>query len=116
MGYRFIHPYFIFKEQEDEVKKESDFKNELYNEIRNRFPGAEVVPNDAGYLQGFPDATVYFPNGRYFLLEGKRTSKSARQPNQDYYVNQSPLRDNATFVSPENKNKVLDELERRYNE
>lgn len=98
------------------MRKESDFKNALYNEIRDRFPGAEVVPNDAGYLQGFPDATVYFPNGRYFLLEGKRTSKSARQPNQDYYVNQSPLSGNATFICPENKNKVLDELERRYHE
>lgn len=98
------------------MKKESDFKNKLYNEIRDRFPGSEVIPNDSGYLQGFPDATVYFPNGRYFLLEGKRTSKSAKQPNQDYYVNQSPLRGNATFICPENKNEVLDELERRYNE
>lgn len=98
------------------MKKESDFKNKLYNEIRDRFPGAEVIPNDAGYLQGFPDATVYFPNGRYFLLEGKRECKSARRPNQDYYVNKSPLCDNATFVYPENKDEVLDELERRYNE
>ena len=54
------------------MKKETDFKNNLYNEIRDRFPGTEVVINDSGYIQGFPDATVYFPNGRYFLLEGKR--------------------------------------------
>ena len=98
------------------MKKESDFKNRLYNEIRNKFPGSEVIPNDAGYLQGFPDATVYFPNGRYVLLEGKRTTKSARQPNQDYYVNESPLCSNAMFVYPENKKEVLKELERRYNE
>lgn len=98
------------------MKKESDFKNGLYKEIRNKFPGSEVVPNDAGYIQGFPDATVYFPNGRYVLLEGKRTTKSAKQPNQDYYVNDSPLCDNAMFVYPENKREVLVELERRYNE
>ena len=98
------------------MAKESDFKNKLYNEIRERFPGTEVVPNDAGYIQGFPDATVYFPNGRYFLLEGKRASNSARQPNQDYYVNESPLSTNAGFVYPENKKEIFKELERRYNE
>lgn len=97
------------------MKKESDFKNKLYKEIRKRFPGTEVIPNDAGYIQGFPDATVYFPNGRYFLLEGKRTSTSAKQPNQDYYVNGSPLSKNAMFVYPENEKEILEELERRYN-
>lgn len=96
------------------AKKESQFKGELYKEIRERFPGSEVLPNDANYLQGFPDGTVYFPNGRYFLLEGKREEDAARQPNQDYYVNRSPLSANAMFVSPENKNEVLAELERRY--
>lgn len=96
------------------MKKESDFKNGLYNEIRKRCPGSEVIPNDANYLQGFPDATVYLPNGKYILLEGKKTANSARQPNQDYYVNQSPLSPNAMFVYPENKKEVLKEIERRY--
>lgn len=98
------------------MKKETDFKNGLYKEIRENFPGAEVIPNDAGYLQGFPDATVYFPNGRYVLLEGKRNTTAAKQPNQNYYVNDSPLCNNAMFVYPENKKEVLKELERRYNE
>jgi hypothetical protein len=57
---------------------------------------------------------VYFPNGRYMLLEGKRNLKAKRQPNQDYYVNKSPLSKNAMFVSPENKDEVMRELERRY--
>lgn len=98
------------------MKKESDFKSKLYKEIRKKFPGSEVIPNDAGYLQGFPDATVYFPNGRYVLLEGKREEHSSRRPNQDYYVDHSPLSDNAMYVYPENKKEVLAELERRYNE
>ncbi len=98
------------------MKKEADFKSGLYKEIRTKLPGSEVVPNDAGYLQGFPDATVYFPNGQYVLLEGKRNSTSAKQPNQDYYVNDSPLSDNAMFVYPENKKEVLKELKRRYDE
>lgn len=96
------------------AKKESEFKNQLYREIRERFPGSEVLPNDSGYLQGIPDATVYFPNGRYVMLEGKRSTKSSRRPNQDYYVRESSFSGNAMFVHPENKEEVLSELERRY--
>ena len=96
------------------AKKEAEFKSKLYKEIRERFPGSEVLPNDANYLQGIPDATVYFPNGRYMMLEGKRSSTSSKQPNQGYYVNESPLSPNAMFVNPENKEEVLSELERRY--
>ena len=96
------------------MKKESDFKSDLYKEIRKCCPGSEVIPNDANYLQGFPDATVYLPNGKYILLEGKKTSTSAKQPNQDYYVNHSPLSPNAMFVHPENKKEVLEEIERRF--
>lgn len=98
------------------MKKETKFRSELYKEIREQFPGTEVVPNDPSFRQGFPDATVYFPNGKYMLLEGKRASDSERQPNQDYYVNQSPLSKNAMFAFPENKKEVLEELKRRYNE
>lgn len=98
------------------MKKEATFKTALYNKIRKQFPGSEVLPNDATCIQGFPDATVYFPNGRYALLEGKRSENSAKQPNQDYYVNQSPLAPNAMFVHPGNEEEVLAELKRRYNE
>lgn len=98
------------------MQKESEFKNKLYRDIRTKFPGSEVIPNDAGYIQGFPDATVYFPNGKYVLLEGKRDENSPKQPNQEYYVNESPLSNNAMFVYPQNKKKVMKELERRYNE
>ena len=96
------------------AKKESKFKSELYKEIRNRFPGSEVLPNDATYVQGILDATVYFPNGRYVMLEGKRASNSQRRPNQGYYVDRSPLSEHSMFVYPENKDEVLSELERRY--
>lgn len=96
------------------AKKESEFKTKLYKEIRERFPGSEVLPNDANYVQGIPDATVFFPNGRYIMIEGKRASTSSKRPNQEYYVNQSPLSNNAMFVHPENKDEVLSELERRY--
>ena len=95
-------------------KKESKFKHDLYKKIRDRFPGSEVLPNDANYVQGIPDATVYLPNGRYLMLEGKRTATSSRRPNQEYYVNESSFSDHAMFASPENEDEVFSELERRY--
>ena len=96
------------------AKKEAEFKSQLYKKIRERFPGSEVLPNDANHVQGIPDATVYFPNGRYMMLEGKRAETSSRRPNQKYYVQESPLSQNAMFVHPENEEEVLSELERRY--
>lgn len=98
------------------MKKESDFKCNLYKEIKESFPGTEIMINDPNYIQGFPDASVYFPNGRYMLLEGKKDQNSPHQPNQDYYVKKSSLKKNATFVHPQNKKKVMKELERRYKE
>lgn len=97
------------------MQKESEFKTKLYKEIRDRFPGTEVVINDSTYIQGFPDVTVYFPNGQYMLLECKRNSKASHRPNQEYYVNESDLKNNATFIFPENKEEIMEELERRYN-
>lgn len=96
------------------MKRESKFKSDLYKEIRRTYPGSEVLINDANYIQGIPDATVLLPNGKYVLLEGKRHSKASHRPNQDYYVDESPLRDHAFFVSPENKDDILKEIERRY--
>ena len=96
------------------AKKESTFKHDLYKRIRDQFPGSEVLPNDAGYVQGIPDATVYLPNGRYLMLEGKRSATASKRPNQNYYVNESPLSPHAMFVSPENVEEVISELERRY--
>lgn len=96
------------------AKRESDFKRKLYNEIREKFPGSEVLPNDAGYRQGIPDATVYLPNGRYIMLESKRVRTSSRRPNQEHYVEKSSFSNHAMFAYPENKNEVLSEVEKRY--
>lgn len=96
------------------MKSEAEFKSKLYKEIRERFPGAEVMINDPNYIQGFPDASVFLPNGRYILLEGKKEEKSSRRPNQDYYVNESPFKNHSFFVHPKNKKEVLEEIERRY--
>lgn len=95
------------------MKKESKFQHELISEIKERFKGAVVLKNDPNYIQGFPDLLVLF--GKFWAaLECKRSANSAYQPNQDYYVDTLGKMSYASFVCPENKEEVLDGLQRAF--
>ena len=95
--------------------RESKYQKYIIDKVRVMLPGAYVYPNDGNYIQGFPDITILYRT-QWATLECKRDKDAEHQPNQDYYVNQSPLSNNAMFVYPENKKEVLKELERRYQE
>lgn len=94
-------------------KKESQFQKDLIAEIKERFPGAFIFKNDSGYKQGVPDLTVLY-NDRWSMLECKADSKAKHQPNQDYYVEKLNEMSHAAFIFPENKEEVLDEMERSF--
>ena len=89
---------------------ESQFQSKLIKEIKDRFPGCIVLKNDAGYLQGVPDLIVLH-NDNWAALECKKTAKAKHQPNQDYYVGKMNEMSYASFICPENKKEVLNELE-----
>ncbi|UGL63315.1 VRR-Nuc domain protein [Arthrobacter phage Tokki] len=91
-------------------KLESDFKSDTLQDIRDRLPGCEILHNDANYIQGIPDTlVVYGPN--YGFLEFKRESNSSRRVNQEYYIDKFNAMSYASFISPENKEAVLNELQ-----
>lgn len=92
--------------------RESDFQKKLIREIKERLPGAMVLKNDACYKQGLPDLTVFY-KGRYAWLEVKRSENADRRPNQEYYISKGK-NDGAfsSFIYPENKEEILNELER----
>lgn len=94
-------------------KLESDFQKDLMDEIRRIFPGCVIIKNDSGYLQGFPDWTIFYRD-RWAVLEAKREKKAEHQPNQDDYVNQLNYMSFSRFVYPENKDEVLEELYRHF--
>lgn len=91
------------------AKRESGFQAKLIDRIKERFPGSLVLKNDANYIQGIPDLTVFYRD-RWAMLECKRGEKEHHQPNQDYYVGLVDEMSFGRFIFPENVNEVLGEL------
>lgn len=94
-------------------KKESEFQKELIKELKERFPGCVVLKNDANYIQGIPDLIVL--NGdKWGMLECKASESASKRPNQEYYIRSLNNLSFASFICPETKEEVLDELERSF--
>lgn len=91
--------------------KESVFQRNLKAELQERFPGCIVMKQDASIRQGFPDLLILYKN-HWAALECK-TAKH-HQPNQDYYVNQLNGMSYAAFINPENKEDILNEIQKAF--
>lgn len=89
---------------------ESKFQAKLIKEIKDRFPGCEIMKNDPNYKQGFPDLTILYKD-KWAVLETKRGEKAKRQPNQEYYVDKLNNMSFSRFICPENKEEILNELQ-----
>lgn len=90
--------------------RESEFQSSLVKEIEAMFDGCIVVKNDSSYYQGIPDLLVLYKD-KWAMLECKRSKNASRRPNQDYYVMMLDEMSFARFISPENKEEVLYELQ-----
>ena len=90
---------------------ESKFKTKLVAELEEMFPGCEIVHLDPNETQGWPDLLILY-NDRWAALEGKKEADSSHQPNQDYYVEKFNHMSYAAFIYPENKEEILNELQR----
>ena len=92
---------------------ESDFQAKLIVELKQRFPGCIVLKNDPGYLQGFPDLTVFYQN-KWATLECKKSARSKKQPNQEFYIGYLNEMSFSRFIYPENKEEVLNDLQQAF--
>ena len=88
---------------------ENKFKTNLINEIEHLFPGCMVLHLDPTECQGIPDLLVLYKD-KWAVLEGKKSARASKRPNQDYYVDLMNNMSFASFIYPENKDEVLDEL------
>ena len=94
-------------------KRENKFQADLIRDIKKRFEGCIVMKNDSNYIQGIPDLTILYED-RWAALECKDEAKASHQPNQDYYISKMNDMSYASFIYPENKEDVLDEMEQAF--
>ena len=87
---------------------ESGFQDRLIDKLKELFPGCMVFKMDQ--IQGIPDLLILYKD-KWASLECKRTARAKKQPNQEYYVGKMNEMSFSRFVSPENKEEVLDELQ-----
>lgn len=86
---------------------ESGFQDKLRKDLEKVLPGCMIFKMDQH--QGIPDLLVLYKD-RWLSLECKKNAKAKRQPNQEYYVDKMNEMSFSRFISPENKEEVLDEI------
>lgn len=92
---------------------ENKFQSKLVKTLKARFPGCIVMKNDANYIQGIPDLLVLY-NDKWAALECKQNTKAKKQPNQEYYVSKMNDMSFSRFITPENMEDVLNELQQTF--
>lgn len=93
--------------------KENKFQADLIKELYSLFPGCIILKNDPNYISGIPDLLILFEN-KWAALECKKGCKASHRPNQDYYVGILNEMSYASFIFPENKQEVLNELQQTF--
>lgn len=93
--------------------EEKEFQAKLIRDLKNKFPGCEVIKNDSNYIQGICDLIILYKN-KWAMLEVKKSEHSEKQPNQEYYIRKFGTMSYAAFIYPENKEAILDEMERSF--
>lgn len=94
--------------------KENNFQSKLKKELKEMFPGCIVTKLDPNDIQGIPDLLILYKN-KWATLENKRSINATKRPNQEYYVNKMNDMSFSRFICPENKEEVLHELRKAFN-
>lgn len=95
------------------MHRESKFQSDLVKDLRSMFPDCIILKGNANYLQGIPDLLVLW-GPCYAFLEVKRSADEDRQPNQEWYVDLLNDWSFSAFIHPENKEEILDALQRSF--
>lgn len=93
---------------------ENRFKTKLVGELKKTLPGCIIMHPDPTEIQGIPDLLILYKN-KWAALEGKKSARASVRPNQEYYVDLMDGMSFASFICPENKDEVLDELYLHFN-
>lgn len=94
-------------------KLERDFQKNLIKELKDIFVGCIIMKNDSSYIQGIPDLLILYED-KWAALEVKKSRTASHRPNQEYYVDLMDEMSYASFIYPENKEEVLDEIQQTF--
>ncbi len=92
------------------MAKENRFQANLIKELEKEFPGSIITKLDPNHIQGIPDLLILYKD-KWATLECKKSSNAKHQPNQDDYVERMNEMSFSSFICPENKEEVLNELQ-----
>lgn len=93
--------------------KENKFQSNLVKELKERYPGCVVLKNDACNKRGIPDLTVLYKD-KWGMLECKKDDEASHRPGQDNYVSKFDEMSFSRFIYPENKEEVLNEMDKAF--
>ena len=93
---------------------EGNFKKKLIKDIKKEFPGCIVTKLEADYCNGIPDILILHKD-KWATLEAKKnkgevTKERENKLAQDHYVAKMNSMGYSSYVYPENKEEVLNEL------
>lgn len=94
-------------------KLERDFQSKLIQELRRIFEGCIITKLDPKHIQGIPDLLILYRD-KWATLECKKSARAKRQPNQEFYVNKMNEMSFSRFIYPENKEEVLNDLQKTF--
>lgn len=92
---------------------ESRFQRRLIRDLRRLFPDCIILKNDPNYLQGVPDLLILW-GSKWAALESKKSQFAVRGVNQVHYVHVMDNMSFASFIYPENKDRVLHALQHAF--
>lgn len=93
--------------------RENSFQKIVISELKKMFKGCLVLKTDPNYKQGMPDLLILYRD-KWAALECKRSASAPFRPNQKYYVDLMNKMSFARFINPQNKEEVLNELQRAF--
>lgn len=92
---------------------ESKFQAKLVKELKAMFPGSYVMKLDPTNHRGIPDLIILFKD-KWATLECKDKECATHRPGQDRNVEKMNDMSYSSFIFPENKEKVLNDLQKLF--
>lgn len=98
------------------MARESAFQTRFVKKLRDMFPGAIILKNDANYQQGIPDwVLMWGPHWALLEIKPQRPRSSADfEVNQEWFIAHADEMSFGACVYPENEQEVLHALQQTF--